>query len=202
LTPLASILASNFRLCWRLFRDLSPLESRSYLEGVSASVFLRFWSPLGEQKTWFRIVNNTLSYTSAFLTWTPFVDRGWPLKSLQHGSKIQPKKLQNSIRNAVENLTIWEMDFYPKLAPTRRPTRPQKLWRNSLWGLFNMFLLCHVVLVLLWTPLGPILDPTWPQLGLRNRPKRASLLSFLCSRNSCTLKDSPKLQRSTKSTKT
>ena len=197
-----SMSGSNLCLCWGLFRYFLFLESRSYLEVVSASIFLRFRIPLGEQKQSFRIVNNIVSYTSAFLTWTPFVDRGWALKSSQHGSKIQPKKLQNSIRNAVENLTVCEMDFYPKLAPTRRPTRPQKLWRNSLWGLFNMFLLCHVVLVLLWTPLGPILDPTWPQLGLQNRPKRASLLSFLCSRNSCTLKDCPKLQRSTKSTKT
>ena len=150
----------------------------------------------------FHIANNTLSYTSAFLAWTPFVDRIWALKSSQNGSKIQPKKLQNSIRNEVENLTVSKMDFHPNLAPTWPPTRPQKLGSKSLLGIFKMFLLWHVVLVLFWTPLGPILEPTWPQLGLQNRPKRPSLLSFLCGQNSCTLKDSPRLQRSTKSPKT
>ena len=46
LTQLDSILGATLGLCWRLLRDFEPLESRYYLEVVSASIFLRFRTPL------------------------------------------------------------------------------------------------------------------------------------------------------------
>ena len=50
------------------FRYFLPLESRSYLEVVLAAIFLRFRTTLEDRKPAFRIVNNRVSYTSAFST--------------------------------------------------------------------------------------------------------------------------------------
>ena len=114
LMQLGSIWEPNLGLCWRLFRDLLPLESRTYLEVILASFFLRFLTPLKDRKPSFRIVNNMVSYTSAFLPWTLFLDRSWT----QNDSNIEPKRLQNSIRYEVENLSNFEVDFECNLAST------------------------------------------------------------------------------------
>ena len=55
LMQLGSIWGANLGLCWKLFRDVLPLESRSYHEVVSASIFLRFRTPMGNKKQSFRI---------------------------------------------------------------------------------------------------------------------------------------------------
>ena len=66
LMHLGSIWELNLGLCWRLVRVCLLLESRTYLEVILASFFLRFRTPLEDRKPSFRIVNNKVSYTSAF----------------------------------------------------------------------------------------------------------------------------------------
>ena len=68
LDQLGSILGPNLGLCWALFHVFLLLEIVSYLEVVLASIFHRFLVPLAEQKSWFRIVNSSILYTSAFFT--------------------------------------------------------------------------------------------------------------------------------------
>ena len=97
-----SILGSNLGLCWRLFRVFLLLESRSYLEVVSASIFLRFRHPVGEQKQSFLVVNDNFVHIGLFNLDTflgPKLDPNplpkWFQNRAQEAPKLDPKRSRN-----------------------------------------------------------------------------------------------------------
>ena len=88
---LGSILSANLGLCWTLFRDFLRLQSRSYLEVVLASIFLRFGRPLDPRKLSARLHENQIFDFLPVLSWDRFWARFWKPTWLQNRAQEAPK---------------------------------------------------------------------------------------------------------------
>ena len=88
---LGSILSANLGLCWTLFRDFLRLQSRSYLEVVLASIFLRFGKPLDPRKLSPRLHENQIFDFLPVLSWDRFWARFWKPTWLQNRAQEAPK---------------------------------------------------------------------------------------------------------------
>ena len=133
-------LGSNLGLFWTPFWWLLSLASRSYLEVVLALIFYRFRTPLEDRKPSFRIVNNMVSYTSAFLTWTPFLDRSWTPKVTPKSSP-RGSKTRSETKSKIYTTSKWILNATwpqhgPKLAPKKLLfRRVGGYWWVSSWHL-------------------------------------------------------------------
>ena len=114
-------LTPTLSLCWELFRAFLALTLRSYLEGLFASIFDQFWTPLEHQKLSSRLGENQKNEILRFLSQARFGGPYRSPKGFQKRSQDTPKYVQNLTGNLFEV----KRRFCAQLGPTWGPSWAQ-----------------------------------------------------------------------------